>query len=141
MFDFLKIYLFSEVNGVVLLNGKPVQGAELIRTAAPGSKSYTDKAMTDAEGRFHFDAMVVHTLRTLIPGEAVIRQTISIRFQGKDYLGWKSTKRDIANHGELNLLDPRKSLPIQLFRVECELTNEDDIPIAAGNSGNAYLGV
>ena len=32
--DFMRIYIFSEVDGVVLLEGKPVSGATVVRTVA-----------------------------------------------------------------------------------------------------------
>ena len=40
--DFMRIYIFSEVDGVVLLEGKPVSSATVMRTADYKDKLYSE---------------------------------------------------------------------------------------------------
>jgi hypothetical protein len=112
-----QICLFSEVNAVLTLQGKPVAGAEIVRTANQlNSKVYTDKTTTDAQGRFHFAARYIFSLSNFIPAEPVIVQRMTIHYQGEKYLGWEGVR---SNYGKNNELDGDK--PIKLT---CELTEE-----------------
>ena len=113
MFDAFKIYLFSEVNGVVTRDGQPVVGAEVIRSASYG-KTYTDKATTDKEGRFFFSEMTISKISALVPGQHVIDQSIIIRNQDAEYKAWELTRVGSGPNAEL---DTQLSLL-------CELSNE-----------------
>jgi len=97
--DFMRIYIFSEVDGTVLMEGKPVSGAKVTRTADYKDKIHTDTVVTDDQGRFHFDDIYTHSLRL---SETVIFQKIIIEYDGKDYLAWELTKRNEQRFGELN---------------------------------------
>lgn len=120
LFDFMKVCLFSEVNGVVTLEGKPVVGAELIRTAKLNDKVYTDRAVTDTSGKFHFDAMYTHSVNKMIfIIEPVIPQTITIGHNDKQYPGWRTTKRDYYENAELE--EDRN------IDLRCELINEPSV--------------
>lgn len=94
-FDFAKVCLYSEVSGVVMLYGEPIAGAEVIRSATWREKLYTDTVTTDTYGRFQFDPMfalsVLH--KYVLPIEPYISQTMIIRYQGKEHLAWKVSKR------------------------------------------------
>ena len=115
LFDFMKVCLFSEVNGVVTLEGKPVAGAEIVRSAEINDKPYTDKTVTDENGRFHFDAMYTHSVNKILPMEPVIPQKILIKPQGHEYLAWEMTKHDYGINDEIKM-------PI---RLACELLNKE----------------
>jgi hypothetical protein len=120
LFDFLKVCLFSEVNGVVTLEGKPVAGAELVRTAMINDKEYTDKTVTDEGGKFHFDAMYTHSINKIVfIIEPVIPQTMTIFHNDKEYLGWRTSKRDYHMNAEL---DGEREIDLK-----CELTNERSV--------------
>ena len=117
LFDFMKVCLFSEVNGVVTLEGKPVKGAEISRTAEFNDKFYTDKTVTNADGHFHIDAMTTHSInKTLAIVEAVISQELKITYEGKEYIGWRTVKRSYEQNTELG--DDKK------IQLSCELTDE-----------------
>ena len=112
-----QICMFSEVNAVVTLHGKPVVGAEIVRTSNElDSKVYTEKTITDAQGRFHFDALWVFSLRNFIPLNPMIKQHINIYYQHQEYMGWLGFK---GNYGHNDELDDNKSL---IFT--CELSEE-----------------
>ena len=119
LFDFMKVCLFSEVNGVVTLEGKPVAGADLIRTAEINDKVHTDRAMTDENGRFHFSAMYTNSLNKILPVEPVIPQTITIQYQGNSYSGWRTTRRGYDENSEMK---NNKNIALT-----CELTDEDSM--------------
>ena len=102
LFDFVKICLFSEVNGIVTLNRKPVAGVEVVRTAQVGHDNiYTDKTVTDEQGRYRFAARFTHSVRKIAPVEPVITQKMAFLYRDKEYLGWFMTKRDYEVNTEL----------------------------------------
>ena len=98
----MKVNLFSAVKGVVTLNGKPVVGALIKRTAIPNSdKEYFNSIKTDSEGRFSFPVMETHLWLKLLPGQSTVFQKMLIEYNGEQYLGWEGTTDD-TNKGELN---------------------------------------
>ncbi len=111
------LYLFSEVNGIVLLDGKPVQGVEVTQEydwhwkEEKGSKV----AVTDAEGRFHFPVITGKSLTAGLPHQPVIEQKLRLSYQGKEYKGWLHGKDNYDEHGEL------KGQPLNLV---CDLNDE-----------------
>ena len=109
--------MFSEVNAVVTLHGKPVAGAEIVRTSNElDSKVYTEKTTTDAQGRFHFDALWVFSLRNFIPANPMVEQHITLYYQNQEYMGWLALK---GNYGHNDELDDNKPL-----NFTCELSDE-----------------
>ncbi|MBI3561655.1 MAG: carboxypeptidase regulatory-like domain-containing protein [Gammaproteobacteria bacterium] len=120
LFDFLKVCLFSDVHGVVTLQGKPVAGAEIIRSGAlneENGKAFSDIAFTDEQGHFHFNAKFVHSLVAVIPMEPLVPQKILIRYQGREYLAWSMNKRRYVENAELD----------KPIRLACEITNPDEV--------------
>ncbi len=123
LFDLFKIYVFSDVTGVVTMNGVPVQGAEVLRTGDhEHDKVYQDKTMTDAEGRFSFGPISTFSMRPIMLG-TIIRQKIVIKYQGMEYLAWKTTKTTNHRYGEIN--DEDVDRPV-LLELACELTDPQD---------------
>ena len=115
-----QICMFSEINAVVTLNGKPVIGAEIVRTSNElDSKVYTEKTTTDEQGKFHFAALRVFSLRNWIPMEPMIYQHMDILCQGREHLGWVGMKRNYAHNDEL---DDNKPL-----KLSCELSEEPNM--------------
>jgi len=130
-FDSMKVNLFSDMKGVVTLNGEPVAGAVVKRLAKP-EKSYWDETITDAQGNFSFDVMKMHTLWKLLPGQVTILQKVTIEYQGQEYLAWKMGGANGRYKGELNEIDVLGSggeIDIDLI---CELTAKETAKSAAG---------
>lgn len=122
-FDAFTIYVFSDVSGVVVMNGEPVQGAEVIRVGDhEHDKVYSDMATTDAQGRFSFGPVSTFSLRPIMLG-TIIRQKITIKYLGMEYLAWEMTKRSNHRYGELN--DEGEESPVKLDLL-CELTEPQD---------------
>lgn len=114
---FSKRVIFSEVKGVVVHEGKPVEGAEIERSfhLATGEKG-ADQTRTDASGRFSFKRITKSPgLLGLLPHEPVIGQNIVIKVGGKQYMAWQFVKHDYEDNGELD------GKPLDLI---CDLATE-----------------
>ena len=123
LLDFFTIHVFSDVTGVVTLNGEPVEGAEVVRSADhTNDKVYMDSAITDKNGKFSFNNISTFSLRPIML-PTVIFQKIVIKHNGMEYLAWETTKRNNHNNGELN--DAGTKEPIKL-NLSCELTDDED---------------
>ncbi len=111
------LYLFSEVNGIVLLDGKPVQGVEVTQEYNWHWKDEkaSKVATTDAQGRFHFPVVTGKSMTAALPHQPVIEQTLRLSFQGKQYKGWLHGKDNYDDRGELN------GKPLNLV---CDLSDE-----------------
>ncbi|MCH8499854.1 MAG: DUF4198 domain-containing protein [Marinobacter sp.] len=114
MADIGKVCVFSEVTGVIRLQGQPVEGATVVRTH-DYRKAVSDQATTDADGAFAFPAAFERAWTSILPIELVIAQRLTVSYQGQDYLIWSNTKRSKAENTELG------GLPLTLT---CELTDE-----------------
>ncbi len=102
LFDFAKICLFSEVNGVVVNDGNPIAGAEVIQTVIyGGGKEVRNSTTTNSRGEFHFDALFTHSISTLLPGESVYAQGLVIKYDRADIEGWTLVKRSDKENAEL----------------------------------------
>ena len=123
LIDFFTIHVFSDVTGIVTMNGEPVEGAELIRTADhENDKVYTDSALTDKNGKFSFEGISTFSLRPIMLG-TIIRQRIIVKYKGMEYLAWKTVKHNNHLYGELNdvnVKNPKK------LNFACELTDKQD---------------
>ncbi len=120
--DFVRIYIFSEVDGVVLMEGKPVSGAKVVRTADYKDKIHTNNAITDNLGRFHFDDIYTYSMRL---SETAILQKIIIYYQDNEYLAWGLLKRNENRFGELNDPGTPEAL-ITKLDLRCELTSNQN---------------
>lgn len=94
-----KVCLFSEISGVITLDGKPVANAKLIRTANHG-KDITDETTTDANGHFTMPAIFSRTLTGILPMEFVDKQYIIVQHNGKEYKIWDGVKRSMDINAE-----------------------------------------
>ena len=116
MFDSLKIQVYPEVNGVVTMNGEPVEGALVKLVYNYNDKENTIETTSDKNGRFHFTEINIHTLRLLLPLETSIDQKITINYNHATYLAWQTTKYALKD-------DP--AISKKLSSLNCELTNEE----------------
>lgn len=98
------LYLFSEVQGTVLLGGQPVEGVEIEQEYHWHWKNEHRKnnVKTTVDGRFHFPAVTAKSLTAgFIPHEPVVGQRITLRYQGKVHKGWVFTKHNYDDQGEV----------------------------------------
>lgn len=121
------LYLFSAVNGIVLLDGKPVQGVEVVQDYHWhwGDKQVKNVTTTDAQGRFSFPVVTGKSMTAgLLPHEPVIDQQILFYYQGKEHQGWFHAKHNYEDLGELH------GQPLNLV---CDLKDE---PVGRPEIGN-----
>ena len=115
--------MFSEVQGVVVKDGKPVGGVKVTREFkwAHNDDTQKDSVTTDASGKFRFPSVSRFSIMTsLLPHEPVIKQKIVLDYEGKEYLVWRFFKRDYDENGELG----GKSI-----KLECDVKREEGFHI------------
>lgn len=98
------LYLFSEVEGVVMLDGQPVEGAEVEQNYHWHWKNEhrTKSVKSNSQGQFRFPAVTAKSLTAaVIPHEPVIGQRITLRYQGKVHKGWVFTRHNYDSLGEV----------------------------------------
>ncbi|MBT1063889.1 hypothetical protein KJY73_09915 [Bowmanella sp. Y26] len=95
--------MFTEVEGVVLLNGEPVEGAEVISSYDWSNKDErkSKKLLTDSYGKFSFpEWSSKQFLSSILPMEPVIRQEIIIEYKGERYTAWAFNKHSYGRGDE-----------------------------------------
>jgi hypothetical protein len=101
--------MFSEVEGIVIQGGKPLEGATIERSyrwALPGSGKQ-ETTQSNKDGHFHFpvmyhDGIFPSFFSSIIPHEPVITQDITIRYNEKEYEAYLFSKRDYDLNSELD---------------------------------------
>lgn len=115
---FSRLVFFSEVQGTVLKNGKPVSGAELVQDVVWSDNKNDEPSRhlcTDAQGRFHFPTWEHRAgMARIVPHQPVILQKITIRHEGVEYTAWRHTKDSYEANSEIG----------KPLNLECELTRE-----------------
>jgi len=114
-----KIVLFSEVNGVITLNQKPLSGARVMRQVEWKDITYKDETVTSADGSFHLPEMPGPG--RILMSEFVAYQKIDVEYQGKEWLIWKMVKRDSLPNRELIDLNNGESAGMPIH-FTCELS-------------------
>lgn len=112
-----RMCMFSAVQGVVSEHGRPVAGAVVERQFKWAWKGETsiDRAQTDGEGRFHFDAVLRGSLLGgLLPHEPSVEQEIRIVQGGRSFVAWQFVRDDYQENSELFG---------QPIRLRCDLGN------------------
>ncbi|MFC1750926.1 DUF6795 domain-containing protein [Pseudomonadota bacterium] len=124
-FESMKINLFSDMKGIVTLNGEPVDGAVIKRLAKPSNKKeFRDQTVTDAEGRFELPVMETSSFLKLLPMDSSVYQMVTIEYLGNIYEAWKLSAASDKYKGELNsdeMIGTSDEIDIDLV---CELTSE-----------------
>lgn len=114
IFDAGKVCLFSKISGTIVLNGRPVANALVVRKVNL-NKDKVDQAATDEKGYFEMPAVFQRTVTKFLPQEFVVKQDITVRYQDKDYDIWSGVKRTPEENAESRGED---------LVVFCELTKE-----------------
>jgi len=96
-------YIFSEVDGVVHLNGKPLPNVEVIQyyRSEEYNQSATNPTTTDNQGKFHFPAVTKYAFFGY-PVEPVNEQKITIVHNNTEYKGWWYFKHNYDDNGEID---------------------------------------
>ena len=101
---------------------------------------------TDAQGRFHFDALVGRSLLAKFPlSQPLVWQELHIRYQGKEYLAWDLVKYNLDSEGEFSkymgkfskegVFSQGELVVIKIPVLTCELTSKPrDVEIAVAHT-------
>jgi|GEM_PF-1828123 len=144
LFDFMKICVFSDVRGVVTLNGEVISGASITREAKVvfNGKEYVDTATTDKNGEFSFPVLNASSVNTVLPSAKLVNQNISISYEGKTYTAWQMVKQNYQYGGELNSYTgsklPADATPLDIV---CELSNDDKVRKAGNHRYTVLTGI
>ena len=114
--DVGKVCLFSEISGVLTLNGQPVANEKLVRTVNH-SRDIRDETTTDEHGHFRMPAVFERTITKILPMEFVVKQSIVAHYRGKEYKIWDGVKRSAEKDAEA------RGKPLS---VRCDLNKEID---------------
>ena len=110
----LKSCVFSEVEAVLTLNGEAVEGARIVRKGNWQSEK-PDETITDTNGKFRFPAVYERNFIRLLASEFAVSQSLTVHYQGKEFVFWVNSKREVEENSELAGKD---------LRFRCELTND-----------------
>ena len=122
------LILFSSVEGLVHLNGRPLSGVEVLQTVQSNRHSNVpaQKTITDANGIFKMSAVTMAPgLSRLSLSQEVTKQKIEFFYMGKTYEGWLFMKTDYEANTE------SKGQP---FQLSCDLSVNADY-------SDSYFGV
>jgi hypothetical protein len=98
-----KLYLFSEVRGVVTHNGKPVVGVVVEQNYRRDDKNISRSVQTSEDGEFHFTEVVTRSFwASILPHQPRIEQQIYIKIDGKELPAWRYVKGNYRQNGELD---------------------------------------
>lgn len=114
-FNPTKTCVFSEVKARLVLDGKPVANAKVIRQWE-WNKRKSDEAMTDASGYVSFPAVYESSAARLLPTELVVGQQLSVLIAGEEKIFWSNSKRKPEENSEYGG---------NQFRISCELSEEE----------------
>ena len=117
---FSELVLFSDVEGVVLNGGVPVEGVEIVQEITYQEPGKIPPRTVTTGARGHFALTRVNTgsgLSRILPGQPSILQRLVIRHNGVEYEGWRHNKNSYEINSELG------GRPLRLV---CELANAPD---------------
>ena len=100
---FAKVVLWSPMTGRVLTNGRSAAGATLQRDFLWHFRNEkgSDRTIADANGAFSLPAIErASLLAWLLPHEPVIRQVMTVLFEGQSHNAWACFKHSYENNGE-----------------------------------------
>lgn len=120
--DMGKVCLFSEMSGVLTVDGEPAPHVRLVRTAKWQSEQ-KDETITDEQGRFHFPAMTERTVAKFLPMEFVAHQEIQALLEDSKIRVWGGIKRTPEKNAESRG---------DALSVKCELNAEEQLVTVNG---------
>ena len=98
----LKEILFSSIQGLILLNGAPIENAQVTQIIEEeNGKTQTYETTTDNMGQFNFPVRDRIKSVSFFPKEFVIAQRINVKYKSEDYILWSNTKRDTRENSEI----------------------------------------
>ena len=126
------------VEGQVLLDGKPVSGAKVIRKCSrlfSKGQVYED-VVTGEDGRFRFEKIEDHSMfLTVFPHNTSVGQSLRIQYGEKEYKAFTYQKGNYRAGGEV--YEKKTDKPI---RFKCSLNEEEKERKHPVYSWDSYFG-
>lgn len=120
------VVLFSPMEGKITYQGKPAAGAKIkLWTAWKDHTGETETYQTDDQGNFSIPVKTM-TYKENPLVQLVIKQRLTVFFEGQEFVIWEFSKMEEAAFTELG------GRPINLT---CELTNEEKTVRGNGSLG------
>ena len=129
------MYLFSAVEGTVVLDGKPVSGASVTRRYLWHWKDKKESARvtTGANGTFSFAEVTGSSfLGGWLPHQPLVEQEILIAHEGKEYKAWVHAKGDYEPNSE------NEGRPLRMY---CELRTPEKVTYINEPMAKKYFGL
>ncbi len=121
----MKICLASDVSGVLVKGGVPLEQGRLVREIEKNGKKYTQEAIVGSNGNFTFPALFERSLFAWLPHQPAIHQRVLIQHEGEEYRAWELTKMDYDLYGEVNSVKALTNKNAVPFSVTCDLNDEE----------------
>lgn len=99
-----KVVLLSEVKWVVTLNWIAIENAEIESECLWwwNNKKYNEKTTSNKDWSFLLNKTLISAWVSLfLPHEPLIKQTITVKYNEKEYIAWAFDKWDYTNNSEL----------------------------------------
>jgi len=125
LFDFLKINVFTETEGILTQAGKPLSEVEIrldVRVVFNDEQFHVN-TKTNSEGKFKFAEIKANSINTILPSAKMVNQKIVATYQEKEYVLWDMVKNNYEKNGELNDLSESNNALIPMV-LNCDLDNE-----------------
>lgn len=97
-----KANLFSAVSGVLTQGGVPRAGITIQRSVSWRGEQHSDSAVTNAQGRYQFPALLSDSGLPKLPAEFNAFQQMVARVDGEDVLLWDTVKAEPTADAELD---------------------------------------
>ena len=111
------VHLSPAVHGRITRHGEPVAGLTIIRDVEYGD-SYTDKATTDADGRFEFGERLI---QSTLPGDVFTQETRVIQ---EIYTQENSTRHLLWWSPQFGTI-PNQAIADRLSQLNCDLATPE----------------
>ena len=111
--------LFPEVNGTIVISGVPMEGLTVVQEAHL-DETEVRTTKTDVEGRFSFPEWEIYSRHPGLPlSEIRLFQTITIKYQGEQYLLWYRVTGGFK--GAATITEVLADMDCDLFDAEAQL--------------------
>ena len=117
MFSWFKkteLQLSPKVAGQILLDGKPVSGLTVLRDLHYGDELYTDKEVTDSDGRFSFAPKTIKIRNSMFDTD--VKHSLYVEKQSEVIKFFAISSLNTLDFNSFNVL---------LKNMTCELTHSD----------------
>jgi len=114
---FTKQVLFSEVKGIVLSQGNPIKGVEVLRRYRYEDDTQEETIKTNQDGSFYFSKAIKKSLFNMdfLPSDVVVSQEIILNYKNISYDAWVFVRGNYDDGSELG---------VKTINLICDISHE-----------------